>query len=141
MDLLVLAAPTGVRLEISPARQPYAEDQGKAPAWTARLIGNGCNATVLFTEQGWQPISLAGFFASLDADWRGLDGARTWLSSEHEIMLEARHDGVGAVTVTAELRDGAPPRWSCAAELALDPGGFASLAAEIRRLERVSLTL
>ncbi len=99
------------------------------------------DALVVCPEAGWEQRSLAEFLGSLDEDWRGWDGERAWQSEEAELRLTARHDKANTVVLAAALEDGAPPRWRCEAELELDPGVFAQLAADARRLGQASLAL
>jgi hypothetical protein len=139
VDSLVLASQTGVRLELVPTSRPYADNEA-TPAWDARLIGRGLSASRTCAEAGWQPQSLWRFLAELATDWRGWDGDRTWQSEEGELRLTAVHNKTNTVTVTAELEDGAPPRWKLTAELQLDPGVLQTLAAEAKRLSELRPT-
>ena len=111
------------------------------PTWKARLTGEGLDATVICPEAEWQPQRLAEFLAALDEDWRGWQGERVWQSGEAELRLTARHNKKNTVIVTVDLEAGAPPRWSCQAELQLDPGCFRELVADARRLGELSLSL
>lgn len=141
MDAVVFASRTGVRLELVPAPWPYRDDAHAMPTWAARLSGNGLEVTLVCPEAGWRPQFLADFLASLDEDWRGWDGERVWESGESELKLIARHDKTNTVVIGVVLREGAPPRWTCQADLELDPGCFRALAADARRLGQVSLSL
>ncbi|MPQ98270.1 hypothetical protein GB931_10145 [Modestobacter sp. I12A-02628] len=123
----VLASRTGVRLEVSAARHPHEQ----LPCWRVRLTGAGLDAVLDCPESPWQAQSLAEFFASLDHDWRGWTGARSWTSDDGELQVTARHDKPNTVLLDVLLAGGAPPRWSCAAELEVDPGVFRSVAASL----------
>jgi hypothetical protein len=109
------------------------------PTWLARVTGPGLGASLVCPEAGWEPQSLAKFLQTLDDDWRGWDGERVWKSEEAELRLTAQHDKTNTVTMIVVLEDGAPPRWSCRAELELDPGVFRQLANDARRLGEVSV--
>jgi hypothetical protein len=52
--------------------------------------------------------TLSGFVEGLAADWRGWDGVRTWRSMERELCLDARHDGLGHVSLGVTLRASVP---------------------------------
>jgi hypothetical protein len=130
-----------MRLELVPAPRPHESGRGELPAWRARLTGAGLDASVVFPEAGWEPQSLADFFAALDHDRRGAEGERRWQSEEVELRLTARHDKTNTVLLRVEMEDGAPPRWRCETDLELDPGIFRHLAADVRRLSAVSLKL
>jgi hypothetical protein len=85
------------------------------------------------------PQSLADFLAGLDKYSRGWPGERSWRTEE--LALTARHEKKNTVVIQVVLEDGAPPRWSCRAELDLDPGVLCQLAADARRLGAESLAL
>lgn len=140
VEHLVIASRTGTRLELTPAPRPH--DVGThMPAWLARLVGPGLEAILVCPEAGWEPHSLAHFLQGLDDDWRGWDGERIWQSEEAELRLSARHDKTNTVLMTVNLEDGAPPRWSCWAELELDPGVFRQLAIDAGQLAELSVNL
>jgi Family of unknown function (DUF6228) len=103
------------------------------------LVGAGVDASVVCPEAVWEPQLLADFFAALDEDWRGWEGERFWQSEDSELRLTARHDKTNTVLVSVVLTEGAPARWSCEAELEVDPGVFRQLAADARRLGESSL--
>lgn len=121
---------------------PRPHDVGShMPTWLARLTGHGVEASLVCPEAGWEPQSLADFLRALDHDWRGWFGGRTWQSEEAEIRLSVRHDKTNTVLMAVVLEDGAPARWSCRAELELDPGVFRQLATDARRLGERSVDL
>jgi hypothetical protein len=134
MDAVVFASRTGVTLSMTPV-PPRAEDTEALEVWHAMLAGSGLNAIVVAPQAAWQPPpSLTAFLTALDESWKGWDGERVWQSAEGEIRLTARHDKTNTVLLRVEMEDGGPPRWSCTAELELDPGVFRGLAADARRL-------
>jgi len=141
VDAVVFASRTGARLELSPAPWPYEDPDGNSRwyCWQARLTGRGLDASLICPEERWMPQSLADFLAGLDEDWRGWPGERSW--GTEELTLTARHEKENTVVIQVVLEDGAPPRWSCRAELELDPGVFRQLAADARRLGAESLAL
>jgi hypothetical protein len=142
MDSLIVGSHTGVRLELSPVRRPYAEGRGQLPSWRAHLIGTGLDATVLFSEEGWQEAFLAGFLSALAPLWRGGDGERIWRSAEGELGLVATHNGTNAIHIAAHLGHGLPRAWSVNAELLVEPGvELDAIAAEARRLSDFALGL
>ncbi|HEY5033123.1 MAG TPA: DUF6228 family protein [Actinomycetes bacterium] len=64
---------------------------------------------------------LVEFFASLERDWKGWSGSRTFESLEQDLTITATHDG--HVQLVVRLRawtvaDG----WDASAKLRLDPG-------------------
>jgi hypothetical protein len=64
---------------------------------------------------------LVGFFNRLAADWRGWQGERAYESLEHELRLNAVHNG--HVRLVVQLRQSSlPDGWSAAAVIQLDPG-------------------
>jgi hypothetical protein len=103
--------------------------------WQAQLVGSGLEATVICAQADWQPPpSLAEFLADLDANSQGWEGDRSWVSSEGELRLTARHDKTNTVLVDVEMDQAAPPGWRCTAELELSPGVFRGMAADARRI-------
>ncbi|WP_052690598.1 DUF6228 family protein [Pseudarthrobacter chlorophenolicus] len=73
---------------------------------------------------------LAGFFTSLLENWRGWNGARTYKSIEHDLLLEATHTG-SHVELLFNLQD---PQfhdvWSVRGKLTLDAGEELTRAGE-----------
>lgn len=76
---------------------------------------------------------LAAFFESLAYDWRGWPDVREWESVEHDLRIEARHNG--HVHLAVRLQDADAWKWSATAEVTLEPGEELSrIAGELRRL-------
>lgn len=102
--------------------------------WTAALSCGELQASLRFYEIGLG--GLADFFATLAEDWRGWKGGRRWASLEDDLELEATHDGLGTITLTARLRTEAfaQHRWRAAAQIVLDAGGLDRIARDARRL-------
>jgi hypothetical protein len=129
-------------MELTPVRRPYAEGRGQLPSWEAQLVGMDLDATVRFSEEGWQDTSLASFLSALAPLWRGWDGERIWQSPESELRLVATHNGTNAVEIRAELRSAYPGEWRVGAELVVDPGvELDAIAGEARRLSELALGL
>jgi hypothetical protein len=105
MDSLVLTDRSGgQRLELTPMPRPYPDDGVRLPSWHARLVGKGLEAAVSFTEEPWQPESLAGFLSKLAPLWRGWAGERIWDSAESEMRVTATHNGTNTVLLRVSLR-------------------------------------
>lgn len=65
--------------------------------------------------------TLVNFLASLEADWRGWSGERTFESVERDLLLSATHDG--HVNIRVELGDRHNPGgWLVRITVRLDPG-------------------
>ncbi|HZN74157.1 MAG TPA: DUF6228 family protein, partial [Micromonosporaceae bacterium] len=47
---------------------------------------------------------LAAFMGQLTDDWRGWQGSRVWHALEHEMTVEAVHDGRGHIALSVTLR-------------------------------------
>jgi hypothetical protein len=106
--------------------------------WIAALCCGPMQASLRFYEMNLGGLS--GYFATLAADWRGWSGERRWRSLEDDVTLVARHDGLGAVTLTARLRTEAfaTHRWDASAELVLDAGALDRLVRQVETLLRPS---
>ncbi|MEU7779500.1 DUF6228 family protein [Micromonospora parva] len=70
--------------------------------------------------------TLPGFVERLAADWEGWSGTRTWTSMERELVIDARHDGRGHVSLGVTLRAPGPDwddtAWSARAVFVLEAG-------------------
>ncbi|MCG5444792.1 DUF6228 family protein [Micromonospora sp. NIE79] len=70
--------------------------------------------------------TLPGFLERLAADWEGWGGTRTWTSMERELVLDARHDGRGRVSLGVTLRAPGPDwddtAWSARSVFVLEAG-------------------
>ncbi len=114
------------------------------PAYfTARLSVEDLEASVRFYEPRGFLLGLGDYFASVEQDWRGWKGEKTWESVEGELSLTAIHDGLGHITLTAELRNRFNPpsrQWLARGALSLEAGALGPLAQAAARFERASLT-
>ena len=93
----------------------------------ARLELDGLRAERLVREHvsgGFD--DLADFFASLDRDWQGWSGVRTWSSLESELEIRAGHDGHVQLDVVLRqfgtLQQYGPEPWTATAHLTLEAG-------------------
>jgi hypothetical protein len=50
-------------------------------------------------------MNVAGFFAELADDWRGVTPRRTWQSLEHEMSIDVERDSFGHLFLPFTLRD------------------------------------
>jgi hypothetical protein len=121
-----LELPDGVAWVIDPPVDPYGD--GYVCRARVEIRADGLTAHTIATIDT-SPLTLPGFFAQMDADWRGWDGERRWRALEGELMIEARHDGgqiLMAVTVRhswwGEARSGRRDEWSARVEFTLEPG-------------------
>ncbi|BCJ33708.1 hypothetical protein Athai_12110 [Actinocatenispora thailandica] len=73
------------------------------------LHDGAMNAATDAGIDGWSDdsrgLTVAGFVAELAASWRGWHGVRRWRSLDHELQLDARHDGHGHVDLGVTLRE------------------------------------
>jgi hypothetical protein len=111
------------RLEIEPIDKDYSQ---------VRLVVGVLDVTTPVVNFAWHETvstSLAAWFRELDNDWRGWAATKRWSSMEGQLELNAIHDGLGTVTLTARLKDGSPERWIATGHLQLDAGVFLALSA------------
>jgi hypothetical protein len=108
---------------IGPPFDPYgdgyiqeAEVELRADGLTART------AVVLLGRSG--NADLDSFFATLVADWRGWEGERHWEALEHQMSVDAWHDGRANVNLAVTLRRAELVKeiWSARAVLAVEAG-------------------
>jgi hypothetical protein len=62
-------------------------------------------AVELIWPTGDSQNDLISFFHSLARDWTGWPDVRHWRSMDAKLQIEARHDGIGHISLTAILRD------------------------------------
>ena len=101
----VLGEPIGARWVVHPPQDPYGD--GYIFTAATELHEDGMTAATVATIDelsAERATALAGFLQSLAADWRGWDGVRTWRALERELLLDARHDGRGYVSLGVTLR-------------------------------------
>ncbi len=73
---------------------------------------------------------LVAYFGGLERDWRGWSGVRKWESLDHELAIEARHDG----HIQVEVQMKRSMWWTASGQLTLEPGEQPSqLAGGLRR--------
>jgi hypothetical protein len=130
VDELVIRSNQGSRSLVIRGDAPHGD------YWVARLDGESINATRRFYALG--RTFLDDFFAELAAQWRGWVGDKTWSALEGDALLAASHDGLGTVSLLAELRgepsSRAAPAWRAALVLELDAGALDRLARDAKRL-------
>jgi len=63
---------------------------------------------------------LAAFAEALAANWRGWPDEPVWESIEHDLRIQARHDG--HVRLKVRLQDTDTWTWSATANITLEPG-------------------
>jgi hypothetical protein len=78
---------------------------------------------------------LGELFTQMASDWRGWRGAKTWSSLEGELRMSAEADRTGHVSISVELREGAPAIWTVVLELLVEAGQLESLARDARAFE------
>ena len=74
---------------------------------------------------------LADFFDSLERDWRGWAGVRTWTSLEGDLEIRANHDG--HVQLAVRLQPAPDRLWTATAYLTIDPGEELTIIAKQSR--------
>ncbi|MFI5936277.1 DUF6228 family protein [Actinoplanes sp. NPDC051494] len=139
-ESFVLGDPDGDRWVVHPPQDSYGDDyiysvgselhlDGLTAATIAQIDG-------IFAERA---VLLSGFVEGLAAGWRGWDGVRTWQSMGRELIIDARHDGRGYVSLGVTLRaaDAYPEEtaWSARAVFILEAGEeMTRLAADLSHL-------
>jgi hypothetical protein len=114
------------RWVVHPPRDPYGD--GYVRTFTTELHADGMTASTTAEVNGQSDelgaVSLAGYLASLAADWSGWDGVRRWASVGTEALtVEARHDRQATVHLTVVLgEDRLYPGWSAQATFEVEPG-------------------
>jgi hypothetical protein len=78
---------------------------------------------------------LATLFEDLAESWRGWKGSKTWAAYEGGLALACEHDGLGHITLTVELQEGAGYGWLARGDVPLEAGRLDVVAREVRRLE------
>lgn len=108
------------------------ESDGSVATFDATLsVPGGSVTTTVFEFGTWLPR----FFRELADSWRGFEDAKSFASLEGELLIEARHDGVGTIYCDVHLRQPAPPEWELSA--LLDFGAGAQVGAIAEELERL----
>jgi hypothetical protein len=83
----------------------------------------------------YMSAGIAEMFAEMAANWRGWAGAKSWSSLEGELHLSAAADRTGHITLTVELRDGAPAVWTVTLQLVIEAGQLEALRRAARAFE------
>jgi hypothetical protein len=88
------------------------------------LHDEGISAHGSATLEGQGADNLRDFLVGLARDWRGWPGVRSWTALEHQMVLEAEHDGTGHVTIAITLWRSSwePDAWSARIVLTLEAG-------------------
>lgn len=86
-----------------------------------------------------QDVDLVEFVRRLADEWRGWSGIRQWQSMDGRLRLEAKHDGIGhvsvGVTLTGPIAAGLEESWSARVVVVLEAGEqMRSLGMELSRL-------
>ncbi|WP_410819960.1 DUF6228 family protein [Micromonospora sp. 050-3] len=112
---------------VRPPQDPYGD--GYVYTIATELHELGMTASTVAKVDGlYAPLdtTLSGFVESLAADWEGWSGTRTWTSLERELVIDARHDGRGHVSLGVTLRAPGPDwdatAWSARAVFVLEAG-------------------
>jgi Family of unknown function (DUF6228) len=103
--------------------------------FTATLRSRGVSATA--NVGTYMSDGLAELFAFFSSNWKGWEGIKKWGSLEGELSIEAHSDRLGHIYLAVRLRDGAPARWTLEANLVLEAGMLAELAASAGKFEAV----
>jgi hypothetical protein len=77
---------------------------------------------------------LSNLFDDMAANWRGWNGPKVWDSGEGGLTLACLHDGLGHVSIKAELRQHSGSGWVVQTTIPVDAGQLDALAADVRRL-------
>lgn len=141
----------GGRVELTPVPHPH-DPNADRPTWRARLVGRGFEgaanagqrlrgdiavdhgliAEMVCPESPYEDELLHEYFDGLYADQQGWDGERTWKSQLEQLAFSATHDSINTVTLRAELRGLADPRWTASVTLPMDPGAFHRIGANCK---------
>ena len=102
-EAFVLRDPNGCEWTIGSPVDPYGDGMILRSPVGVRAHGltASTNATLM---AGLGHDDLSSFFFGLAADWRGWEGSRKWEALEHEMAIEAWHDGRANVIVAVTLR-------------------------------------
>jgi hypothetical protein len=104
--------------------------------WRITLQSTDLSATADFDTDvvRFHALSLADYFASLAADWRGWSGTRTW--GRNTLILEATHDGLGHIALTVKLGQNLYPNaWRAQVTLKIDAGALDAIARDAASFE------
>jgi hypothetical protein len=82
--------------------RPYANDPYPFLDYAVEIRGGGVQANAVVRSLAGD--DLPRFLRDLAADFRGWPEARHWQSLEHQLRIDATHDGLGHVTLLVRLR-------------------------------------
>ncbi len=96
--------------------------------WRAQIDFGDLQAEAkVYERYSRDALRLDVYLADLADHWRGWDGEKEWEALG--LRLEARHDGLGHVTLDVTLEEdyASADRWRVRASLMVDAGGLAHL--------------
>jgi Family of unknown function (DUF6228) len=102
-DRLVIA-PAGSPQRWAVGRPVDSYGDGYVHKVFVEISDDGIAASGWATFDGQAPQTLRDFLTGLGEEWRGWPGTRTWTSMEHEMTVNATHDGRGHVRIAVTLR-------------------------------------
>ena len=118
-------------LRLTPVPRPDDVPPSERPAWEARLLKQGLDATIVTQEDPDEPQTLIEFMNEIYAERLGWDGKREWRSRFGALTIVADHDQINTVRLYVQLSGGVIPQWTAYAELHVDPGRFHRVAANL----------
>ena len=97
---------------------PYAGDRFEVRLRAGDLV---VDRWVFMYRHDW--VNLAAFFDDLASSWRGWDGAKTWVSAEHDLAISVTANARGNCTFTFDVRNGPWSSWLARVEgISVDAG-------------------
>ena len=85
--------------------------------------------------------ALLDYLANLDRSWQGWAGVKSWTSVSDNLTLNARHDGIGRIFITAAFRspgladgEGSEGAWTASAVVVTEPSALGHLATKLRAI-------
>jgi hypothetical protein len=112
--------------------QPKFKADGWLETYRVRLQSPKMNAEVM-VDNAPDGESLVKYFQTLNRNWTGWEGEKTWRALEDEYRLSATMSNTGHVTLTARLNVFSYLwEWEAKAELDIENGQLEALANEIR---------
>lgn len=128
MDTLVLRSESGVEATFHSRRY---ESDGWLQCFSIELAAPSFRASVTVENPGYghPPSQL---FGELAGNWRGWQGAKTWLSLEGELEIQATSDSTGHVTLQFKVPAyvAGPSAWSAQCSVVVEAGQLERLAQE-----------
>ncbi|MFG3579031.1 DUF6228 family protein [Micromonospora chersina] len=134
--LLVRYPPAEAAWVLHPPVDPWGD--GYVAVMRVELHEDGLSARgevkLSWPTQAEEP-DLVAFLQGLADDWRGWNGERSWRSLDGKLVITARHDGKGHVSLGANLRGHplSPVAWLARVLITVEAGEqMGSLAADLR---------